>query len=143
MYKNKIYERQKYDDRPEVVTFTRRDRNAKGDEVTIKRIATVSVKCSSPPRFSNQYMSCKFKDDLGTEKKIQNIVFTNFDVKDQKFTTYKESDSGKIVTKVNFNNPTICEILGHNNIGLTMNCRGAERDNSQDEMQYNRSRGGW
>jgi len=110
-------------DRPELIEFTRHERDPYGpSQITNQKVAARSVECSTSP-FTNEFMICSFEDELGTKKDIRNIVFTNYDVKNPKFTTFKHHDSGEIVTKVDFGSPTICEILGHNNIGLTMNCR--------------------
>lgn len=120
------------EEQPQMIKFTRRDRQEiAGSQITNRKLSTKEVECSTSP-FSNEFMSCVFRDDLGTEKEIKNIVFTNFDVPDQKFTTYKESDSGEIVQTVAFNKPSVCEILGHNHIGLTMNCYDATRDKKKD-----------
>lgn len=136
--------------KPEVIKFTRRDRNeTASSQITNQKVIARAVECSVSP-FTNEFMVCAFEDDVGTRKEIRNIVFTNFDVPKPKFTTYKQSDSGEIVQKVNFNIPAVCEVLGHNHIGLTMNCYSASREKiatskfeSDDIIDMNvRNRGG-
>lgn len=131
----------KHADRPELIEFTRRERDPYGSsQITNQKVEAKAVECSTSP-FTNEFMICSFIDALGTKKDIRNIVFTNYDVKNPKFTTFKHHDSGEIVTKVDFGNPTICEILGHNNIGLTMNCRN-KMANKDEDMDRTRGRGG-
>ena len=131
----------KSDNRPELIEFTRRDRDPFGSsQITNQKVEARSVECSTSP-FTNEFMICSFEDALGTKKDIRNIVFTNYDVKNPRFSTFKHHDSGEIVTKVDFGNPTICEILGHNNIGLTMNCRNKVVP-KEDDIERNRNRGG-
>lgn len=140
---------QRNDGRPEVIKFTRRDGRERNDlsssQITNQKVTARSVECSISP-FTNEFMICSFEDELETSKEIRNIVFTNFDAPKQKFTTYKQSDSGEVVTKVNFPTLAICEILGHNHIGLTMNCYGSDREkskkNENDMRNRNQSIGG-
>jgi hypothetical protein len=87
-------------------------------------------------------MICTFVDEFGTKKDIANIVFTNYDVEKSNLNTYKHHDSGEIVTKVTFKDPAICAILGHNNIGLTLDCKDKGKG-KDDGDERNRRGGGW
>lgn len=136
----------KHDGRPEKISFTRRDRTDFGStQITNQRVSVKAVECSASP-YNNDFMSCLLQDELGTKRDIKNIVFINNNTKNPKFTTYKQNDSGEIVTKMDFPSPAVCEILGHNSIGLTMNCYDSTRDKGmgkfEEDTNMNRNRGG-
>lgn len=83
-------------------------------------------------------MTCVFSDNLGAKKEISNIVFTNFDVSKTKTTTY-QGDAG-VITNVKFGLGTVCDIIGPNQVGITVNCRDIK---DRDGNQGNRNGGGW
>jgi len=102
--------------------FTRRDAQ-EFSPITNQKLTARAIECSTSP-LSDDFMTCDFYDGLGTRRTLSNIVFTNYEVKNPSFTNYKRSEDGAIVTRIEFQRPEVCEIMGHNAIGLTMKCGG-------------------
>jgi len=102
--------------------FTRRDAQ-EFSPITNQKLSARAIECSTSP-LSDDFMTCDFYDGLGTRRTLSNIVFTNFESKNPSFTNYKRSEDGAVVTRIDFENQEVCEIMGHNAIGLTMKCGG-------------------
>lgn len=102
--------------------FTRRE-NQEFSPITNQKLTARAIECFTS-LMSDDFMTCDFFDGLGTRRTLSNIVFTNFEAKNPNFTTYKRSEDGAVVTRVDFQKAEVCEIMGHNAIGLTMKCGG-------------------
>lgn len=105
---------------PRIVKFTRRDTHFP-PLVTNQKITAVGVECSTT-QDGLDFLNCIFEDELGSKKSVANIIFTNFEVKNPLITSYKDSQTARLVQQVAFSHPTVCEIMGQNRYGLTMKC---------------------
>lgn len=89
--------------------------------ITNTRLSVASVQCSAP--LSNELMICTFKDEFGNENEFNNVTFVHYDVQNPLFDSHRDIELGELVISADFgDNPTICEVMGTNEKGLTVKC---------------------
>ena len=126
--------------RSDFIDFTRREKTP-ASQITNQKMTAKQVECWTSP-LSDDFMSCMFTDD-GITKEIDNIVFTNFNVSKPRITQYKEGNSGQVISKYEFpNGSVVCSIMGHNSIGLTMDCRDQVEEKIEKPQQIRPIQGG-
>ncbi len=96
--------------------------------ITNKKIVTLNVECSMAS--DEEYQTCNFQDDYGQIHTVRNIAFITHEVKHPIIASYK-SYNNNLITRAEFPDKQICEVMGHNRSGLTAKCGGLYHENGE------------
>lgn len=101
------------------IRIQNRDFSSVPPVITNQKVKALAVECSSPA--NDEFMQCNLYDEYNAGRKISNVSFVNFEVKNPSISGYK-AQNGIAVNRVEFNKVEKCEIMGHNKSGLTLKC---------------------
>lgn len=89
--------------------------------ITNQKAKVLASECISPA--DDEFQLCMLYDEYGVSRKVPQISFISYEVRDPFITSYK-AQNGVVVNRVDFAEPEWCKIMGHNKNGLTLECGG-------------------
>ena len=101
------------------IRMQKRDFAVNSPIITNQKIKAVAVECTS--QVPDDFQQCVLYDEYLVGKKVPNIAFISYEVKNPFITSYK-AQNGVVVNRVDFADVERCEIMGHNKNGLTLKC---------------------
>jgi hypothetical protein len=101
------------------IHMQKRDFAVNSPIITNQKTKAIAVECTS--QMPDDFQQCVLYDEYGAGKKVPNIAFISYEVKNPFITSYK-AQNGVVVNRVDFADVERCEIMGHNKNGLNLKC---------------------